>query len=62
MHGGTGTLGAHLGLVGGVTPFGAKGASLGGQNLVKLGRALSPLSAVGFTKSGGHCGIWVIFS
>ncbi len=60
--GSTTALGAHLGLVGGVTPFGTEGASLGGQNLVKLGRALSSLAAVGFTESGCHCCIWVIFS
>ncbi len=60
--GSTNTLGAHLCLVGGVAPFGTKGASLGGQNLVELGRALSSLAAVGFTKSRCHCCIWVIFS
>lgn len=56
------TLGAHFGLVGGVAPFGTEGSSLGGQNLVKLGCALSSLATVGFTKSWCHCCIWVIFS
>lgn len=56
------TLGAHLGFVGGVTPFGTEGTSLGGQNLIKLGCALSSLAAIGFTKSWCHCCIWVIFS
>lgn len=58
----TSTLRAYLGFVGGVAPFGAQSASLGGKNLVKLGRALSTLAAVSFTKSGCHCCIWVIFS